>query len=414
MTAATVRAAVKPGKYHDTGGLFLRVEASGSRRWVQRLTVNGRRCEVGLGSAEVVTLAEARAAALDNRKTVQAGGDPLQARREARGIITFAEAVESYLAVKVQELDNAKHRAQWRATLETYALPVLGRLRVDSITVQDVLRVLSQPIEGGTLWTERTETASRLRGRIENVLAWATVSGHRQGDNPARWAGNLKELLPAPAKVAKGGNQPALALSDVAAWWQALARRDGMATAALRFLTMTVARSGEVRGATWAELDLQAGVWTIPAGRMKMRREHRVPLPAEAVALLEGLPRTGELVFPSKSGKPLSDMSLSAVMRRMQEAEEKAGRAGWLDPQSKRPAVPHGLRSSFRQWAAEQGLPRDMAEMALAHWTGDATERAYQRADMLERRRAMMAAWAAYLTETRSNVVALYGKQQLK
>jgi len=270
------------------------------------------------------------------------------------------------------------------------------------------------------IWADKTETASRLRGRIEAVLSWATVSGHRAGDNPARWKGNLAELLPKPGKVAETGNQPALALSDVPGWWRDLEGRDGMAARALQFAAMTAARSGEVRGMTWGELEIEraAGVtratWVIPAGRMKADREHRVPLTAEALALLESLPRMAgsEIVFFAPRGGALSDMSLSAVMRRMQEAEVKAGRPGWLDPRSKRPAVPHGLRSTFRDWAAEQGIDRDMAEMALAHNVGSEVERAYRRSDMLERRRAMMALWGQFLRgeKAEGNIVQMAGR----
>jgi integrase len=320
----------------------------------------------------------------------------LAEKREARETLTFAEAMEKYLAAKLSEFRNEKHRKQWRSTLDTYALPVLGPKRVAEIRVQDVLKVL-EPI-----WRTKTETASRLRGRIENVLSWATVAGHRTGDNPARWKGNLSEILPKPTKIAKGENQPALALREVTQWWADLAMREGMAARALQFLTLAAARSGEVRGMTWNELDRDENgnaVWTVPASRMKTGRDHRVPLTAEAVALLTALPRmeSSPYVFFAPQGGMLSDMSISAVMRRMQDTEVKAGRAGYLDPSSKRPAVPHGLRSTFRQWTAERGYPRDMAEIALAHWIGSEVERAYQRSDMFERRLAMMSDWAAFL-----------------
>ncbi|MEW9922087.1 tyrosine-type recombinase/integrase [Marimonas sp. MJW-29] len=404
LSARFVETVTEPGKYFDGQGLFLRVAKNGARQWVQRITIRGKRCELGLGSPPAVSLATARKLALENRGTAILGGDPLAAKRKAREGKTFAAAVDEYLASKLSEFRNEKHRKQWRSTLDNYATPVLGRMLVSEITVQDLLRVL-QPI-----WNDKTETASRLRGRIENVLSWATVAGHREGDNPARWKGNLSEMLPKPAKVKKGHHQPALALSDVAGWWADLQKREGMAAEALKFLTLTAARSGEVRGATWDEFDLgdaatsatsatRRAVWTIPASRMKNGREHRVPLTSAAVDLLDALPRlnTSPYVFFSPRGGMLSDMSISAVMRRMQEAEFKAGRTGYLDPASKRPAVPHGLRSTFRQWAAERGYARDMAEIALAHFIGSEVERAYQRSDILERRRDMMAAWAEFL-----------------
>lgn len=418
LTARRVDTVTEPGKYHDGGGtgLFLRVWPSGSRQWVQRITIRGKRQEIGLGSPPAVPLATARKLALDNKGVAMLGGDPLSDRRKAREVLTFALAVDRYLAAKLSEFRNEKHRKQWRSTLDQYAIPVLGPKPVSDIGVQDVLRVL-QPI-----WAKKTETASRLRGRIENVLSWATVAGHRTGDNPARWKGNLSETLPKPAKVAKAGNQPALALADMSCWWADLAQREGMAARALQFLTLTAARSGEVRGMTWDEVEMGAAatlatsatqaIWTVPASRMKNGRQHRVPLTAEAVALLKALPRLegSPYVFFAPKGGMLSDMSLSAVMRRMQQHQVKADERGYLDPTSKRPAVPHGLRSTFRQWAAEQGYPRDMAEMALAHFIGSEVERAYQRSDMLERRRDMMASWAACISvssQASSNVLRM-------
>ncbi|KNX43211.1 Prophage integrase IntA [Roseibaca ekhonensis] len=407
LSAAMVRAVQEPGKYHDGGGtgLYLRVDPNGSRFWVQRVTIHGKRCELGLGSPPLVPLAEARDKATDNKRIVRAGGDPLSEKRATRSTLTFSEAVEQYLEGKMAEFRNEKHCKQWRATLSTYAMPKIGRMQVETIEVRDVLRVL-EPI-----WTTKTETASRLRGRIENVMSWAAVAGYRTGDNPARWKGNLAEILPKPSKVTKGGNHPALALVDAPEWWRSLARREGMAAQALQFLTLTTARSGEVRGMAWDELDLgtddgsdaraiaTTATWTIPATRMKGEREHRVALTPQAVAILRALPRLdgNPYVFFAPRGGMLSDMSISAVMRRMQESEVKAGRAGFVDPRNKRAAVPHGLRSTFRQWAAEQGYPRDMAEIALAHFIGSEVERAYQRSDMLERRRAMMADWAGFL-----------------
>ena len=421
LAARFVETVTEPGKHFDGQGLFLRVQPNGAKQWVQRITIRGKRCELGLGSPPAVSLVTARKLALEYRGKAMLGGDPLQEKREAAGALTFEAAMEAYLVAKLEEFRNPKHKAQWQSTLDTYAKPVLGPKLVAEIRAQDVLRVL-EPI-----WADKTETASRLRGRIEAVLSWATAAGHRKGDNPARWKGNLSEMLAKPSKVAKADNQPALALGDVPRWWRDLAKRDGMAARALQFLTLCASRSGEVRGMTWDELDFgnrgktdappvatlaTSATWTIPAGRMKAEREHRVPLTAEAAALLESLPRTNSpFVFFAPMGGQLSDMTLSAVMRRMQEAEVKAGREGFLDPRSKRPAVPHGLRSTFRQWAAERGYDRDMAEMALAHHVGTEVERAYQRSDMLERRRAMMAAWAGFLRgdEAGAKVVPIRG-----
>lgn len=414
LTAAFVRTVSKPGKYHDGGGLglLLRVEPTGSKRWVQRLTIGGRRREIGLGAPPVVSLAMAREAALANARSAREGLDPIEERRRRRETLTFAQAVERYLAAKLDEFRNEKHKAQWRSTLDSYAGPVLGVLPVSQIAVADVLRVL-EPI-----WLAKTETASRLRGRIEAVLSWATVAGHRTGDNPARWKGNLSELLPKPGRVARSGNHPALALSDAPQWLAEVAQRPGAASLALRFAALTGARSGEVRGALWSEIDLEARIWTVPAERMKAGRDHRVPLTAPAVAILDaarGLPAGREqFVFPAPGGGALSDMALSATMRRVHAAAIAAGRRGYLDARSGRPAVPHGLRSTFRDWAAEHGYERDMAEIALAHTVGSEVERAYRRSDMLERRRAMMAAWADLLigTPPAGTVVPLRGRSQ--
>ncbi|MFC5738638.1 tyrosine-type recombinase/integrase [Sinirhodobacter huangdaonensis] len=400
LSAAKVRAETKPGFYSDGGGLYLQVsQFGGTKSWVFKFTVNGRRRGMGLGPIHTFSLAEARDKAAELRKVVADGRDPIAERDELRRKsqvederqITFAQAVEKCLAKKENEFRNDKHRKQWRSTLDTYAAPVLGDMNVAHITFQDVLRVL-EPI-----WTTKTETASRLRGRIENVLSWATVAGYRTGDNPARWAGNLKELLPKPSKVATKDNHPALALTDLPAWFAALRKRDGISARAVEFLTLCASRSGEVRGAVWSEIDLEAKLWVIPKERMKAQREHRVPLSDAAVELLKALPRIegSDFVFPAARGGALSDMSLSAVMRRMQDTATAKGGNGFVDPRSGRPAVPHGLRSTFRDWTAERGIERDMAEISLAHTVGTEVERAYRRSDMLERRRALMETWAA-------------------
>lgn len=388
-------------------GLQLQVTPTGARSWLLRTTVAGRRRSLGLGSYPTVTLASARERAREAREAIWRGVDPVEERRRARAALaadrarglTFRQAVEKALRAKSAEFRSDKHRKQWRATLDTYAAPALGDMLVADISVQDVRRALAP------IWESKTETASRLRGRIEAVLAWATVNGHREGDNPARWKGNLDAILPKPSKVAKVTHHPALALGDVADWFADLRRRDGMATRALELMAMTAARSGEVRGATWAEVDLDAATWTIPAARMKAGKEHRVPLTAEAVALLEALPRFegSPYVFPAARGGMLSDMALSACMKRINEAR----RGGYMDTRSGRPAVPHGLRSTFRDWCAERGVDRDMAEIALAHTVGSDVERAYRRSDMFDRRRALMDSWGRFLRGEGGNVVPL-------
>ncbi|MTD99924.1 DUF4102 domain-containing protein [Paracoccus sp. YIM 132242] len=379
-------------------GLYMQLLPTGGRTWVLRTKVGLKSRDIGLGGYPEVSLAMARERAREAKDKIRQGVDPVEERKAARAALiaahrrglTFGDAIGKYAEAK---LTNVGDRDRWVSSLERYARPHVGDMLVQDIAVQDVLRVL-EPI-----WTSKTDTATRVRARMEAVLSWATVAGHRTGDNPARWGGNLKELLPVPSKVAKGSNQPALALADAPAWFADLRKREGMGSRALEFLALTAARSGEVRGATWDEIDLKAGLWVIPAARMKMEREHRVPLPAAAVKLLEALPRFegNPLVFPAARGGQLSDMTLSATMKRMHEAEVEAERKGWLDSRNGRPAVPHGLRSTFRDWAAETGQPRDMAEIALAHNTGSDVERAYRRSDMVERRRAMMAEWAKFL-----------------
>lgn len=383
-------------------GLLLQITPNGGRTWLLRAQVGEKRREIGLGGFPDVTLAMARERAREAKDKIRQGVDPVEQRKAARAALTvaqrrglsFSDAVDRYLAAKMDAFSNAKHRQQWRNTLETHALPELGKMLVHEITVQDVLRVL-EPI-----WQTTTETASRLRGRIEAVISWATVAGHRTGDNPARWAGNLKELLPAPSKVAKEGNQPALQLDDAPRWFAELRKRAGMGSRALEFAALTAARSQEVRGARWDEIDLKAALWIVPAERMKMDREHRVPLTPEAVKLLKALPRFADnpLVFPAVRGGELSDMTLSATMKRLHEADVARQGPGFVDRASKRPAVPHGLRSTFRDWVAERThFPGDMAEVALAHKVANAVEASYRRGDMVEKRRAMMAAWADYL-----------------
>lgn len=432
LSALDVKRLTHPGEgrqnaLHAVGGvsgLFLQITPTGGKSWVCRATVGTKRRDIGLGSFPTVTLAEARQKARDTRAKIEAGVDPVEERKAVKAALaeaqrprlTFAAAVEKALGAKLEAFKNAKHRDQWESTLAAYAVPIIGDMPLQSIDTAAVLRVLSQEVKDkagrveGTLWQARTVTASRLRQRMEAVLSWATVAGHRTGDNPARWAGNLKELLPAPGKIEEKGNQPALALDDAPAWFADLRRREGFGARAVEFAALTAARSGEVRGATWAEIDLARGLWVVPASRMKMKAEHRVALSPAAVTLLEALPRVNDLVFPAARGGQLSDMTLSATMKRMHESAVAAGGVGYLDPRSKRPAVPHGLRSTFRDWVAERTqYPGDMAEVALAHRISNAVEAAYRRGDMIEKRRAMMAAWAGFLTgaEAKGKVVSL-------
>ena len=301
----------------------------------------------------------------------------ISARRASRAKdLTFKQAAVAYIAAHEAGWRNAKHAAQWKSTLETYAYPVVGSLLVRDIDLTHVLAILEP------LWKTKTETATRLRGRIEQVLDWATARGHRDGLNSARWRGHLDKMLARPSKVARVVHRAALPVAEVGSFMAALREADGVGARALEFAILTAARSGEVRGASWSEIDLDTATWTIPGERMKMGREHRVPLSGPAVKLLRALTRVAgsDLVFPAPRGGQLSDMTLTAVLRRM-----------------KIPAVPHGFRSTFRDWASERtNYPRDAAEMALAHAIGDKVEAAYRRGDLFDKRRRMMADWATF------------------
>jgi integrase len=393
----------KPG-IHAVGGvsgLVLQVLPTGGRTWLLRAMVGGKRRYMGLGGYPDVPLADAREAARAARTMIRAGIDPIEEARAARSqlkaaraaALTFAECAGKYIRAHEPSWSNAKHAAQWTSTLETYAYPMMGTLLVRDVGVAHVLAVL-EPI-----WSTKAETASRVRQRIEAVLDWAAARTYRDKDNPARWKGHLDKLLPARSKVAKVEHHAALPVADVGAFMVALRNQQGMGARALEFAILTAARSGEVRGATWGEIDRKAGVWTLPAERMKAGREHRVPLSDAALELLDALPCIAgdELLFPAPRGKQLSDMTLTAVLRRM-----------------KVPAVPHGFRSTFRDWAADRtNYPRDVAEMALAHAIGDKVEAAYRRGDLFEKRRAMMAEWAHFLAapEAEAKVVSMKRKQ---
>ncbi len=365
-------------------GLHLAVGASGSKSWIARISVNGKRRDVGLGAYPDVGLADARERTRELRRQVSAGVDPVATRKaraaasaaEAAAAVTFDEAAKSFIKSHVDSWANAKHAQQWESTLATYASPVIGKLSVADIRTVHIVEVL-KPI-----WTTKTETAKRVRGRIEQVISAADALADRERLNPARWVGALDKVFPKPSKVATVKHHEAVPWRDMPKFMVNLRLRPGIAARALEFAILTAARSGEVRGMTWEEVDLEQRLWVVPAARMKMKREHRVPLSSAAVALLQGLPGEKEkYVFPSPfKGIQLSDMTLAAVMRRM-----------------KLTAVPHGFRSSFRDWAAEATAhPHAAAELALAHAVGNAVEAAYRRGDMIDKRRQMMEDWAAY------------------
>lgn len=386
LTPLGVKRALKPGLYSDGGGLYLQIAAGGSKSWIFRYGAGGKRY-FGLGPLHTIGLAEARERALAARRMLLDGVDPIAAKREkaaaahlaAAKSITFKECALAYIEAHRAGWKNAKHAAQWTATLETYAFPIIGRLPVASIDTALVLKVL-QPI-----WTTKPETASRVRGRIESILDWARVRGYREGENPARRKGHLDHLLPAKSKIVKVEHHAALPYREVPAFMADLKTREGNGARALEFAILTAARSGEVRGATWSEIDFDARLWTVPAGRMKAGREHRVPLSKQAIALLRRFPsnqRGDALVFEgAREDSPLSDMSLTAVLRRMGRGDVTA----------------HGFRSTFRDWCAEKtDFPAEAAEMALAHAVSDKVEAAYRRGDLFERRRELMQAWGTF------------------
>ncbi len=347
---------------------------------------------MGLGGYPDVTLAKAREAARGARDQIRRGIDPIEAARVARhslkastaATITFRAAAEAYMAAHEASWKNPKHRAQWAATLESYAYGVIGDLGVDEITLPHILQIL-EPI-----WTSKTETASRLRGRLEMVLDWATAREYRAGLNPARWRGHLDKLLAKPSKVAKVTHHKALPIDDMPGFMIRLSGVSGAGARALEFAILTAARSGEVRGATWDEIDLDAGLWVVAAERMKAGREHRVPLSAAALSLLRKAPGAAgqDPVFSAVQGGPLSDMTVSAVLRRM-----------------KVNAVPHGFRSTFRDWVSERtSHPHEAAEMALAHTVGNKVEAAYRRGDMVAKRLRLMEDWATFCGRAKDTV----------
>lgn len=386
LTPLGVSKATKPGYYGDGGGLWLQVSPSGSKSWIFRFTLSKKQREMGLGAVHTVTLPEARAKAKECRLILLEGKDPLETRKASKMVealerakmMTFDQCAAAYIAAHRSGWKNAKHASQWENTLETYASPIIGKMPVALVDTALVVKVLSP------IWQTKTETATRLRGRIESVLDWATVSKYRQGDNPARWRGHLDNLLADPSRSKRTVHHPALPWQEVGAFMAALRKQEGIAAKAVELAILTACRSGEVRLAAWAEFDLEAALWVIPAERMKAKREHRVPLSAAALALLESIPRMGNLVFPgAKPGKPLSDMSLTAVLRRMNRGD----------------ITVHGFRSTFRDWCAESvanSFPREVCEHALAHSLPDKVEAAYRRGDLIEKRTLLMQAWADY------------------
>lgn len=394
LSALQVTKFTKPGLYGDGGGLTLQITPTGAKSWLFRYMVAGKPFGMGLGPTHTVSLAEARQKALDARKLLIDGINPLAAKKQSKiaaaladaKMMTFDQCAKAYIMAHKAGWKNAKHVDQWTNTLKTYASPVFGHLPVAEIDTGLVVKCLAP------IWDSKTETASRVRGRIESVLGWATTSGYRIGENPARWKGHLENLLATISKTSRTKNHPSLPWQRIGAFISALRVREGVSARAVEFAILTACRSGEVRGARWAEFDTAGKLWTIPAERMKAKREHQVPLSDAALALLDSMPKDGDVVFAGTKGQPLSDMSLTAVIRRMNGDDKPV----WADANGDGVTV-HGFRSSFRMWAAEATIyPREVAEHALAHQLPDAVERAYQRGSQFAKRAALMAEWAAF------------------
>ena len=390
LTALQVQKLSKPGYHADGAGLHLCVKATGGKSWIFRYRYGGKEREMGLGPLHTVSLAEAREKALAQRKMLLDGVDPLAAKHASEvqrklaeaSVITFDTAATSYIASHRAGWKNEKHAEQWTNTLTTYASPVFGSLPVADITTPLVLRVL-EPI-----WTTKTETASRVRGRVEKILDWCKTQGYRTGDNPAAWRGHLENLLSAPQKTKKVEHHPALPWREIGAFMQALRTMPGAAALATEFIILTNCRTSEAIEARWAEIDMGEKRWTIPASRMKAAKEHTIPLSDAALAVLQRLKaetKEGEFVFPGgKKNTPLSNMACLALLKRMGRSD----------------LTVHGFRSSFRDWAGESTAhPREVIEHAMAHQLPDKAEAAYARGSLLERRRVLMADWAQYCAQ---------------
>jgi integrase len=401
LSALGVKALVKPGRYGDGQGLHLYVKGAKQRTWVLRYMKDGKSRDMGLGGYPALSLAEARAKADAARKLLRENLDPLDARQSDKRSVaisserTFKAAAEALIADKSAGWRNLKHRRQWAATLETHAYPVFGDWPIEKVDVTAVLKAL-QPI-----WRKTPETASRLRGRIEAVLDAARARGWREGENPARWKGQLATLLPSPRKVRAPEHRPALPWQQMSPFIRELRLREGMSARAMELAILTAARPGEIRGMTWGEVDFDAMVWTIPGKRMKAGKTHRVPLSDSAIRLLRQVHpekiSSGRLVFPGTvPSKPISDASMTMTLRRMNSVPEGKV-APWRDPVRDESITVHGFRSTFRVWAGEQAAyPREVVESALAHTLKDKAEAAYQRSDFLERRRPLMKDWAEW------------------
>jgi integrase len=391
-------------------GLMVQVTPSGAMGWLLRTHIAGKRRTMGLGGYPEVSLAEARERAREAKRQIRDGCDPIEARKdmrrkqkaEATRNITFTKALDEYVKTKLVELASEKNRRLWENMVRTYGVPVLGDMRVGDITARDVVQV-AEPI-----WHSKNETARRVSDRIANILDWAVAKGYREGRDLVAWRATMKNALP---QVKKAANpRPAVQIKDAPRWFADANSRSSISAKALSLLALTALRSNMLRGARWDEIDFESKVWSIPQERTKMKRSPlRVPLNAPAISILETLPRDGDFLFAGPGGKPISDTALSKLMSTMHDQDSK----GYVDGVSNRVAKPHGLRSTFRDWAAEEETQFDWAaiEKSLEHLTGNEVERSYLRSDMLEKRRALMEAWGAFLAPNETaNVVPMRGR----
>jgi integrase len=388
LTALDVARIVEPGLYPDGDGLYLQVRHANARSWLFRYQLNGKAHYYGLGSASAISLKRARELAAEPRRLHAEGIDPLETKRAQRAaaaidtvkLTTFKQCAESYIAAHEHTWKNVSHRQQWRSTLETTVYPVIGDLPVRDVNTELVLQIL-RPI-----WNTTPETASRIRGRIETILNAAKATGLRSGENPAQWKGHLQNLLPKPRDVRGVEHHAALPYREIPKFMRSLRSRQGIAARALELAILTATRRAEVLGARWSEINFDQRVWTIPATRMKARKEHRVPLGNAAIALLRPLfdVRGGEFVFPGLSGRRLSDSAMLKLLEMM----------------GRRDLTVHGFRSTFRDWSAETtAFPNEVVEMALAHAINNAVEKAYRRGDLFEKRARLMGAWSEYCSQ---------------
>jgi integrase len=406
--------------YGDGKGLYLQIAIGGSKSWIFRYRFKGHTSkagkplarEMGLGSVETWTLAEARERARQQRQLLDQGVDPIEARKSQAAAadlanaltVPFEQCAKDYIRAHKAGWKNAKHADQWTSTLETWAYPIIGKLPVGSISTDLVMKVLQQPVDGeeGTFWEARTETASRVRGRIENVLDWARAKKLREGENPARWKGLLDKLLPAKSQVTPVEHHKALPYADIPRFMAALRSRDSLSARALEYTILTAVRTSDTIGAGRAEVDREQGVWTVPAARLKgkkgtRKRDHVVPLPDRALEVIDA--ERSEFLFANEDGEPLSNMAMLELLQGMGFGED---------------LTVHGFRSTFKDWCSEQtGYPNEMSEMALAHTVSDKVEAAYRRGDMREKRRRLMADWATYCESRpiakKANVVPMRG-----